>query len=100
MEKRPHSETAVAEATKENKTKGKLSDFFFGSKKVSQLVLKIVLALVVPYLYLLAWGFIEQQTGAHQLVPFIFYSFIAFYIVAFVLIIAMIVRFVKARRKR
>ena len=99
MEKRPHSETAAAEVTAVKK-ENKISDFFFKNEKTGSLIWKIVLVLVVPYIYLLVWGFIEQQTAAHQLVPFIFYSFIAFYIVAFVLVGVMIVRFVKSRRNK
>ena len=73
-----------------------LEKFLFQSDKVSQLVLKILLVLATPYAYLIFCGIVfDRMLKWYFMTNFIFFSLIALYLVAFVLVAKMIIKYRK-----
>lgn len=77
----------------------KICDFLLICKNVKMLVLKSLLYLVIPYVYLFLCGFIfDMLLKWYFMTTFIFFSMIALYLVAIVLIVLMIVRFLREKK--
>ena len=84
------------ERTHQKRSKG---NFFLDSTSVGQLIGKCVLLLVIPYAYLILCGLIfDKWLKMYTMVPFIFYSLIALYVAAVVVIIWAVVRFVRRKK--
>ena len=77
----------------------KICDFLLICKNVKVLVLKSLLYLVIPYAYLFLCGFIfDMLLKWYFMTTFIFFSMIALYIVAILLIVLMITRFFREKK--
>lgn len=77
----------------------KICDFLLICKNVKMLVLKSLLYLVIPYVYLFLCGFIfDMLLKWYFMTTFIFFSMIALYLAAIVLIVLMIVRFLREKK--
>ena len=73
-----------------------LEKFLFQSDKAFQLVLKILLVLAIPYAYLILCGIVfDSILKWYFMTNFIFFSLIALYLVAFVLVAKMIIKYRK-----
>ena len=68
--------------------------YFLNSDKVSALVKKSVLLLLLPYAYLFACGAIfDALLKWYFMTPFIFFSMVALYIIAIAMIVWAIIRY-------
>ncbi len=73
---------------------------FLDTKTVPGLIGKSVALLVLPYVYLLLCGFVfDYLLKWYFMTGFIFYSLIVLYVLAVVLIVWLIVRFVKSGKR-
>lgn len=87
-----------------NKSKKGLPDvwgfrFFLNSRKALALILKIILMLVIPYAYLMLCGLIfDHFLKWYFMTNFIFVSLILLFLIALILSIWAIVRFIIYKR--
>ena len=80
---------------------GKIKEILLRCDSMKTLILKSVLYLAIPYVYLILCGVIfDSLLKWYFMTTFIFFSLIALYIVAFVLIILMISKYVKKGKKK
>lgn len=77
----------------------KIMDFLLECKNLKVLIGKSVLYLVIPYAYLFLCGFLfDALLKWYFMTTFIFFSLIALYIVAIVLIVMMCIRYFKKHK--
>lgn len=75
--------------------------FFLNSTKVWELVLKCILILVIPYVYLLLCGLVfDKLLMLYGMAPFIFYSLIVLYAAAIALVVVAIIMFIRRVRRK
>lgn len=68
---------------------------------IGTLVLRIVILLVIPYAYLMLCGLIfDRWLHMYGMTNFIFFSLIALYVVAVVLVVLCIVWFIKNKKSK
>lgn len=79
----------------------KLKEIVLRCDSMKTLILKTILYLAIPYAYLILCGIVfDSLLKWYFMTTFIFFSLIALYIVAFVVIILMISRYVKKGKKK
>ena len=77
----------------------KILEWMLECKDMKALIGKSVLYFVIPYLYLIFCGlFFDKLLKWYFMTTFIFFSLMALYLVAIVLIVIMIVKFIKKRK--
>ena len=77
----------------------KIMDFLLECKNLKALIGKSVFYLVIPYAYLFLCGFLfDALLKWYFMTTFIFFSLIALYIVAIVLIVMMCIRYFKKHK--
>lgn len=77
----------------------KTMDFLLACKNVKVLIGKSVLYLIIPYAYLFLCGILfDTLLKWYFMTTFIFFSLIALYIVAIVLIVLMCIRFFREKK--
>ncbi len=72
--------------------------FFLNSRRVSALLLKILLLLVMPYAYLMLCGLVfDRLLRWYFMTDFIFFSLLFLYLIALALVVWAIARFARKR---
>ncbi len=103
--KRTHINVTATEAKRKNEERPtvfkRIAKFFLDSKKITHLILKSLLLLAIPYIYLILCGFLfDRWLKLYAATSAIFYSLIVLYIIAIAIIVYAIVRFIRARGKK
>jgi len=79
----------------------KIKEILLRTDSVKTLVLKSILYLAVPYIYLILCGIIfDSLLKWYFMTTFIFFSMLALYLAAIVLIILMIVTYTKKKKNK
>lgn len=93
--------TAPDNTVPKKKNRKNILRFFTHSASVGQLVGKSILLLVIPYVYLILCGIIfDKLLKLYAMTTFIFFSFVGLYVIAAVMIVMAILRYVKANKKK
>lgn len=75
--------------------------FFLNSKKVSALLLKILLLVIIPYAFLMLCGLVfDYWLRWYFMTNFIFVSLIALCLIALIFIVWAVARYIKNNKKR
>ena len=83
------------------KNLGKFKEILLRCDSMKTLILKTILYLAIPYVYLILCGIVfDSLLKWYFMTTFIFFSLIALYIAAFVVIILMISRYVKKGKQK
>lgn len=65
------------------------------------LALRIVLSLVVPYVYLLLCGLVfDRWLRMYSMTTFIFFSYVTFALIGLIVLVASIVNYVKMKKRK
>ena len=72
--------------------------FFLNSGKISSLILKILLLIIIPYAYLMLCGLVfDKLLRWYFMTNFIFISLVILFLIALILIIWAVIRYVNKK---
>ncbi len=107
MQQNPKNKAPVQYGTKAMADKPKERYSITNAKNVLHLVLKCVLSIALPYLYLIICGMIDQSlvsrgaitvSGRETFIVFVFFSLMLFWIVGITISVISVVKYIKKQK--